>query len=95
MYDGSPEERRAIRAEHLEGPGDFAVLLTHYDLVIRDKSLLRKVLRVITCAGAIVWIVARLCLHSWWSCRSACMAQPASLQSTCTDKEGIRSACCL
>lgn len=47
-YDGGPEERRALRAEHLDGVAGggnaaFNVLVTHYDLVIRDKAFLRKV----------------------------------------------------
>ena len=43
MYDGAPEERRQIRAEWLDAGPSFTVLLTHYDMVIRDKAFLRKV----------------------------------------------------
>ena len=42
-YDGKPEDRKAMR----EGPikdGTFNVLLTHYDLVMLDKSSLKRVL---------------------------------------------------
>lgn len=41
-YDGTPDERRQIRAERMV-PQNFNVLLTHYDLVIRDKNAFRKV----------------------------------------------------
>lgn len=41
-YDGTPDERRQIRAERMV-PRNFNVLLTHYDLVIRDKNAFRKV----------------------------------------------------
>lgn len=43
MYDGGQEERKAIRAAHLDTAQDFNVLITHYDLVIRDKTFLKKV----------------------------------------------------
>ncbi len=46
MYDGAPEERRQIRAERLDAGPSFTVLLTHYDMVIRDKAFLRKVKRL-------------------------------------------------
>ena len=42
LYDGPPEERRVLRTDHLER-GTFNVLITHYDLVMRDKAVLRKV----------------------------------------------------
>jgi hypothetical protein len=42
LYDGLPEERRALQREVLE-PGAFSVCLTHYDLAMRDRSALRKV----------------------------------------------------
>lgn len=42
LYDGTPEERRALRAEHVE-PGGFNTLITHYDLALRDRNVLRKV----------------------------------------------------
>ncbi|KAK9834176.1 hypothetical protein WJX81_005712 [Elliptochloris bilobata] len=42
LYDGTPEERRAMRAEHIK-PGGFNTLITHYDLALRDRSALRKV----------------------------------------------------
>ncbi len=49
MYDGKPEERAALRAQILApaampgGAGGFCALLTHYDLVIRDRPLLGRV----------------------------------------------------
>ena len=42
LYDGGMEERKVIRAEHLDKPA-FNVLVTHYDLIIRDKNALKKV----------------------------------------------------
>ncbi len=42
LYDGGMEERRAIRAQHLDKPV-FHALVTHYDLIIRDKNALKKV----------------------------------------------------
>ena len=41
FYDGSGAERAVIRAEQM-ATGTFNVILTHYDLVIRDKAHLRK-----------------------------------------------------
>ncbi|KAK9808778.1 hypothetical protein WJX72_003449 [[Myrmecia] bisecta] len=41
-YDGSPEERKVMRVDQVE-QGTFNVLLTHYDLVMRDKAALRKI----------------------------------------------------
>ncbi|DBA90498.1 hypothetical protein WJX77_002407 [Trebouxia sp. C0004] len=42
MYDGSPDERKQLQRDRLE-KGTFNVLVTHYDLVMRDKAALRKV----------------------------------------------------
>jgi len=42
MYDGSPDERKQLQRDRVE-KGTFNVLVTHYDLVMRDKSALRKV----------------------------------------------------
>ncbi len=42
MYDGSPDERKQLQKDQVE-KGTFNVLITHYDLVMRDKSALRKV----------------------------------------------------
>ena len=44
MYDGTPDERKQLQRDRLE-KGTFNVLVTHYDLVMRDKSALRKVCR--------------------------------------------------
>eukprot|EP00210_Caulerpa_lentillifera_P001183 g1139.t1 len=41
-YDGTPDERRQIRTERMITQ-NFNVLLTHYDLVIRDKNVFRKI----------------------------------------------------
>ncbi|BDA44270.1 probable ATP-dependent DNA helicase CHR12 [Coccomyxa sp. Obi] len=44
LYDGGMEERKAIRMQHLDVPAPaFNVLVTHYDLIIRDKNALKKV----------------------------------------------------
>lgn len=40
-YDGTAEERRLIRNERLRKQ-NFNVVLTHYDLIIRDKSAFKK-----------------------------------------------------
>ncbi|KAJ3669650.1 hypothetical protein LUZ60_011600 [Juncus effusus] len=42
LYDGRPEERKAIREEYFM-EGKFSVLLTHYDLIMKDKKFLKKV----------------------------------------------------
>ena len=47
VYDGGPEERKQLRADVVDR-GAFTVLITHYDLAIRDKSALKKV----SCATA-------------------------------------------
>ena len=47
MYDGTPEERKQLQRDRLE-KGTFNVLITHYDLVMRDKAALRKVCLPVT-----------------------------------------------
>lgn len=42
LYDGRQEERKAIK-EELLGEGKFSVLITHYDLIMRDKAFLKKI----------------------------------------------------
>ncbi|XP_042050465.1 probable ATP-dependent DNA helicase CHR12 isoform X2 [Salvia splendens] len=42
LYDGRIDERKALR-EKYSGEGKFSVLITHYDLIIRDKAFLRKI----------------------------------------------------
>ncbi len=49
LYDGTPDERKALRAEHVD-PGGFNTLITHYDLALRDKTVLRKVRQVSACS---------------------------------------------
>ncbi|KAL1832479.1 hypothetical protein ACET3Z_002130 [Daucus carota] len=41
-YDGNMEKRKALREEYL-GEGKFNVWLTHYDLIMRDKTYLKKI----------------------------------------------------
>ncbi|KAF5465666.1 hypothetical protein F2P56_015648 [Juglans regia] len=41
LYDGRLDERKAMR-EELSGEGKFNVLITHYDLIMRDKAFLKK-----------------------------------------------------
>eukprot|EP00850_Spirogloea_muscicola_P022340 SM000289S10406 [mRNA] locus=s289:91800:99149:+ [translate_table: standard] len=43
MYDGRIEERKALRDVLMVGEERFNVLLTHYDLIMRDKQHLRKI----------------------------------------------------
>ncbi|XP_004296912.1 PREDICTED: probable ATP-dependent DNA helicase CHR12 [Fragaria vesca subsp. vesca] len=42
LYDGRQEERKAMK-EELSGEGKFNVLITHYDLIMRDKQFLKKI----------------------------------------------------
>ncbi|XP_020113929.1 probable ATP-dependent DNA helicase CHR12 [Ananas comosus] len=42
LYDGRPEERKGIREEYF-GEGKYNVLLTHYDLIMKDKKFLKKI----------------------------------------------------
>ncbi|RYR10112.1 hypothetical protein Ahy_B05g078581 isoform C [Arachis hypogaea] len=42
LYDGRMDERKAMK-EELSGDGKFNVLLTHYDLIMRDKAFLKKI----------------------------------------------------
>lgn len=42
LYDGRADERKAIKEEFFS-EGKFSVLITHYDLVIRDKKVLNKI----------------------------------------------------
>ena len=63
LYDGLPEERRALQREVLE-PAAFSVCLTHYDLAMRDRSALRKVPGPCGCGGAqSCWQPAKGHLH--------------------------------
>ncbi|KAL2349508.1 hypothetical protein Fmac_003508 [Flemingia macrophylla] len=42
LYDGRLDERKAMK-EELSGEGKFNVLITHYDLIMRDKAFLKKI----------------------------------------------------
>lgn len=42
MYDGTPDERKLLRQELLDRSA-YNVVVTHYDLVIRDKGIFKKV----------------------------------------------------
>ncbi|MCO5585700.1 hypothetical protein L7F22_039636 [Adiantum nelumboides] len=42
LYDGNRLERKGIR-EIYKGKGSFNVLVTHYDLIMRDKAFLKKI----------------------------------------------------
>ncbi|CAI0466239.1 unnamed protein product [Linum tenue] len=41
LYDGRADERKAMR-EHLFREGSFNVLITHYDILMKDKAFLKK-----------------------------------------------------
>ncbi|KAK9179550.1 hypothetical protein WN943_028752 [Citrus x changshan-huyou] len=43
VYDGRPDERKAMREEFFSERGRFNVLITHYDLIMRDRQYLKKV----------------------------------------------------
>lgn len=42
VYDGVSDERKILR-ERIREPKSFNVVVTHYDLVVRDKALFKKV----------------------------------------------------
>ncbi|RAL44280.1 hypothetical protein DM860_015640 [Cuscuta australis] len=42
LYDGRLDERKALREEY-SGEGKFNAIITHYDLIMRDKSFLKKI----------------------------------------------------
>ncbi|XWS09011.1 hypothetical protein CRYUN_Cryun40dG0048900 [Craigia yunnanensis] len=42
VYDGRLDERKAMR-EEISRDGKFNVLITHYDLIMRDKAFLKKI----------------------------------------------------
>ncbi|CAL9192040.1 probable ATP-dependent DNA helicase CHR12 [Musa acuminata AAA Group] len=42
LYDGRLDERKAMREEY-SGEGKFNVMITHYDLIMRDKAFLKKI----------------------------------------------------
>ncbi|URE12227.1 SNF2 family N-terminal domain [Musa troglodytarum] len=42
LYDGRLDERKAMREEY-SGQGKFNVMITHYDLIMRDKAFLKKI----------------------------------------------------
>ena len=43
MYDGTSEERRMLVAQHMGSKTPFHTLITHYDHVMRDKGVLKRV----------------------------------------------------
>lgn len=42
LYDGRLDERKAMREEYF-GEGKFNMMITHYDLIMRDKAFLKKI----------------------------------------------------
>lgn len=42
LYDGRIEDRKAMREEYCDET-KFNVLVTHYDLIMRDKAFLKKI----------------------------------------------------
>lgn len=42
LYDGRLDERKALREEY-SGEGKFNAIITHYDLIMRDKAFLKKI----------------------------------------------------
>ena len=55
VYDGSPDERRLLRTEHID-KGFFNAVVTHYDLIMRDRAVLRKVSPPLGSACSTVWL---------------------------------------
>lgn len=75
LYDGTPDERKALRAEHID-PGGFNTLITHYDLALRDKTVLRKVRRGTSQSETEVNVFRNFPLS--YSCRAAVHAPALS-----------------
>ncbi|GBG79414.1 hypothetical protein CBR_g29561 [Chara braunii] len=42
LYDGKVEDRKQVREDWING-SKFSVLMTHYDLIMRDKAFLKKI----------------------------------------------------
>ncbi|MCL7027490.1 hypothetical protein MKW94_007269, partial [Papaver nudicaule] len=42
LYDGKMDRRKAMR-EKYSGEEKFSVMITHYDLIMRDKAFLKKI----------------------------------------------------
>lgn len=69
MYDGTPDERKQLQRDRLE-KGTFNVLVTHYDLVMRDKSALRKV-----CRRWELFVCLSVCpCVCWCDCPNICLS---------------------
>ncbi len=74
MYDGTPDERKQLQRDRLE-KGTFNVLVTHYDLVMRDKSALRKVRKTLgtvclsVCLSVCLTVCPSFCLTSHFALR--------------------------
>jgi len=78
MYDGTPDERKALRAEHIDA-GGFNTLITHYDLALRDKTVLRKVRRGTSQSGTdIIWSNVSRNFPRLYSCWAAVPAPALS-----------------
>jgi SNF2 family DNA or RNA helicase len=43
LYDGRPDERKALREAYFGEGVHSNVFLTHYDLILKDKKFLKKV----------------------------------------------------
>lgn len=67
VYDGLPEDRKQLRGSFLQ-PRAFHAMVTHYDLVMRDRSHLKKVgmpkllpaERAAACTSVVMMLIARL-----------------------------------
>ena len=76
MYDGTPDERKQLQRDRLE-KGTFNVLVTHYDLVMRDKSALRKVRKTLgtVCLSVCLSDCLSVLLSDFTSCLAkACLS---------------------
>jgi hypothetical protein len=93
LYDGGMEERKAIRAEHLDKPA-FNVLVTHYDLIIRDKNVLKKVSHLSFLPSVLSRLLLVSALHpqqcswclSFTMIRASCLPLLASCTRCCADR---------
>ena len=60
QYDGDAEARKALRVQYL-ATGSFQVMVTHYDLIVRDRTFLKKVAAHMQRAPrAVLWSLACL-----------------------------------
>lgn len=68
LYDGTPDERRALQRDVLDR-STFNVVVTNYELIMRDKAALRKVGRTNNDKEMIIMMMV-----GWWMYVNMCVA---------------------